>query len=161
MADSKAYRTWLARIHSGTFSHAQCRAWCRTVYAIAIGERDDYGQRSNLTENEAQRLREQFPGTGISLESEHTAKGLAWIREKRNADQLPAWATECFERFTFTGRAYDLNEERNGSYRRAYVPIWRIHATDGRWLDYCAAAWQSGATGPRVLRQSADNGILA
>jgi len=108
-----------------------------------------------LTSGEAVALRAMMrERDGIELTREHAETGLAWIR-KYHADAMPQWVLESFERFTFRGEAYNVAGWDANDYRRRphYVPVWRIHGVNGEWLDYCAAAWQSGRTGPRILRQ--------
>lgn len=170
MASSRMAREWARRIESGTFTHAQCRAFAKTVIAMA----EDgalYYAKTSLTQAEARELvRELRRRGGVNLTDDHTAKGLAWIgldvdkvptslrsyyatlRKGRNRDAFPEWVREEFSRFSFDGYAHRL---RNGLGEVAHrVPVWRIHGARGQTLDYYAVPWQSGAESFAIVRES-------
>lgn len=148
-ATSTAFRRWVERIESGTFTHSEARQWAQAVAMLCAG-RDARGHRTNLTTEEARRLWDLlfFRPDGVSLTAEHAAKGERWLKEY-GADRLgiPAELLPLFERFTFHGEA---EIDRNNAY-----PIWRVHLTDGRRFDYFAPPWQATAYAHGTGRTSA------
>lgn len=146
---STIFRTWVRRIESGTFGHGQCLQWAKAVVPLSKGKPAG-GMRTNLTTEEASELmRIIHAADGVRLEREHSETGERWMRKPEFAKVFPAWALESFDRFSFQGDAIDIS----ANYGQCYVPIWRVHGTDGQTLDYYAASWQSGrGYGPTIIR---------
>lgn len=75
------------------------------------------------------------------IEEKQTAKGLEWLRDRRNkkyfSDSDRAIVAN-FSHFTLEGF------EDIGDRGAFYVPIYRVHALDGSSFSYHAVAWQSG-----------------
>lgn len=144
---SPAYRTWRGRIESGTFTHAQCRAFARNVARIADGYDPRPGDRSTLTYEEALELSALLADRPVALEVEHTAKGLAWLRRygRKLAGPLgvegsfPVERLERdFDRFLYDGGHVALGNDAWGYS----VPEWLVKFQNGDEIRYAAFAWQ-------------------
>ena len=150
---SPAYRTWRGRIESGTFTHAQCRAFARNVRRMADGWYDPpplrYNARTTLTCDEAEELCVWLAGKPVELEAEHAAKGLAWLRRYAHGLETPTGVRGGFptgrvlpdgdfDRFTYGGGGYHLGDERWGHT----VPLWNVNFHNGDQIRYAAFAWQ-------------------
>lgn len=150
---SSIYRTWKKRItEHGTWPESWCRRWAQSVIPVSLGYRAN-GQRTNLTTEEAQELRRMFDTVAgeVHLTDAHTAKGLAWLKVKRNRERVGVDA-ECvdgFVGFVYTGAAWVGNAwEYGGGDRVNSLPIWTIAYRDGfgtlRTATYHARPWQGG-----------------
>jgi hypothetical protein len=148
---SSIYRTWMERIFSGEFSKSQAQQWAHVVWPLSRGE-GARGKRTNLTVEEAEKLLQTLVARGgVKLTESHTKQGLGWIADRRNRDAFPAWVHEDFSHFLFLGQGYNTSLTSWAQY----TPIWRIVGNHGQVLDYAASAWQTGATGPRILNATA------
>ena len=147
---SRIYREWVRRIESGVFSKGQCQQWAAVVYPLSESI-EPRGKRTNLKDWEARELCQMlWDRGGVSITADHSAQGVAWMQSKRVRDTFPAWALEEFEKFSYQGDAADIG---HGGWPQ-YIPVWRVHARDGRWLDYYNGSWQSQEPGARVVGSS-------
>lgn len=133
-------RTWEHRIRSGVLTKYQTVQFNNCLVPLAEGYAAN-GHRSALTAHEARGLREiLWQQGGVTLTDEHTAQGIDWLRKNRR--HFPDAAIDRFSHFTYQGDGYLIAESQWGNHAR-YMPVWRIHTTDGRLLDYAYTAWQS------------------
>lgn len=130
---SPAFKTWENRIQSSTFSKGQCQQFAAAVVPLSQGAHPG-GKRTNLSQEEASDLLALVrKAGGVRLEERHELEGRRWLTlyaAKRLA--LPESVLENFSHFSYQG----------GAVR--HLPVWRIHLSDGRSVDYYASAWQSG-----------------
>lgn len=146
------------RIHSGTFTKAQCQQFAAAVVPLAIGEPPN-GKRTRLTEREAASLVYELRSCGgVGLTADHTEQGIAWLSKRAKGETmaqhlgLPNDWRERFERFSYSGDAFDIS---HGRYRPQFIPVWNIELADGEVWEYFAASWQAGGFGeawPAVVR---------
>lgn len=136
---SAIYRTWVARIDSGVFTKAQCRQWANAVYPLARGGQAR-GAKTNLTQEEAGLLTSHmYRAGGVRLTPAHEAQGIDWLRKYGTRQVgVPKDVIDNFDHFTFHGQASDI-----GHRWEHWVPVWRIHCTDGHSVDYFTVAWQA------------------
>jgi hypothetical protein len=137
------HRTWEQRIISGVFTKAQCNQWAKAVYPQIFHE-PPQGHHTNLTADEARSLNELLDTAGgVLLTPEHEAQGIKWLRSYGvKSLGLPQGVIDRFHHFSFQGEAKDVSH--GNAYRPQYMPVWRIHCTDGEMVDYYNSAWQTG-----------------
>ena len=140
MTQSRAFMEWARRLESGTFTHSQCRQWCRVVIPTSRGE--EHYSRSSLTRPECTELRTRMRiRHGVGITEEHAAKGRDWIRKNARRLGIAPEIAENIAGFRFLGDGYDIGNR----FRSYYVPVWRLRTTDGREFDYAAPPWQARA----------------
>lgn len=135
---STIYRTWRERIESGVFTKAQCNQWAQAVVPTAYGE-SPRGKKTNLSQEEAEKLVTLMErGEGVSLTTEHTEQGIAYLR-RYGAKKIgiPQEYIDAWESFTFQGRTAS---EDFGSH----TPVWQFTTTTGYEIAYYTTSWQSG-----------------
>jgi hypothetical protein len=141
---TSADRAWVKRVERGVFNKAQCNQWAKAVFSQSRYE-PPQGARTNLTMDEAIDLMEILDSKpGVRLTPEHEKQGIEWLRSygvKRLG--LPQEVIDKFDHFSFHGQGRDVSG--GGSYRANWMPVWRIHTTDGGEYDYFSSAWQSAA----------------
>ena len=108
------------------------------------------GMRYSLTDNEVDHFRNKvlYGDCEYNITSEHTLKGISYLKEKlfkrngkrRNTKLLenntPSFfqAVKDFDCFTFVG----FHEVQIPlSSRSLYSQVWRIYTTKGEYFDYC------------------------
>lgn len=137
------YKVWQGRIESRVFTKAQCNQFAAAVVALAE-DRPVHGKQTNLTREEAIVLVNMIRMQGgVRLADTHEQQGRDWLRSRAARKALPSDfpfedVENLFSHFTYNGFAQGTRPGR---------PIWRIHLTDGRMIDYYNSSWQSGAYG--------------
>lgn len=135
---SSIFRLWRRRIESGVLDHPLCRQFAAAIVPLAAGL-EPRGKRTNLTRVEAAELVELIR-PGVRIGPIDTIKGQAWITNygKRSIG-LPDETVALFSHFTFHGDVWEAGR------MRVCIPVYRIHLTDGRAIDYANPSWQSRA----------------
>lgn len=144
MPDSRIYRTWLQRIHSGSLTKSQ-------INTLA-NYRSGGGRRNNLTPDELDRLMahltQAVENNEIEIGEEQTREGLAWLQ--RHVWRMPWFAADVvrnFSHFEFRGFAHiESNPTRVAHHPRSrstYRPRYRVVGRNGRWFDYVVTANRS------------------
>lgn len=142
---ANAYDTWMARIEGNAFTKAQATQWAHAVSTRAAHV-PPIGKKTNLTTEEAETLWDLIqPGVRLHPNAEHN--GRKWLeRWGTKKLEIPDTIIVAFDHFTFHGHAEIETEASTtgpGVWTRASFPIWRIHTTDGREIDYYAVPMQS------------------
>lgn len=93
----------------------------------------------NVTPDEEQTLRDRIANTLPRIEPKQEAKGLEWLRDKRRKKDLGTRELAIladFSHFTLAGFYSESGLQ--------YVPVYNVHAKDGRAFTYRYGSWQSG-----------------
>ena len=105
------------------------------------------GRQLSLTNEEVNELWEILDDCSYKITQDHAEKGIDYLRRKafknngsrRHTKQLEFMDSRFFEaiknydHFTFVG----FEELDAYFYQSFYMPIWRIHTTNGETFDYC------------------------
>lgn len=139
---SSIYRTWKERIDSGVIRTSLVRQFAAAVVPLAHGLRAG-GFHTNLSRHEAELLLDQLRTRhGVRLPDDDEAKGFGWLeRNGKRSVGLPDAAIDLFDHFSYQGDAWNYG---SGAWPH-HVPVWRIHLTDGRAIDYANVPWQARA----------------
>lgn len=109
------------------------------------------GMSYSLTESEIEELKVWVEHDNIEfmIYPEHAQKGIDYLKEKclklngrprktkqvSNMDHRFFYAIQNYDHFTFVGfEEVEFNVYSTNSF---YMPVWRIHTTDGQTFDYC------------------------
>lgn len=136
---TKAFKTWTERLDSGTLSKSEIAQFAAAVVPIAQGY-DAGGRRTNLTQPEAQQLRDRLRTVPVYLTDSHTEQGATWLRKHGRkvlglTDEMAEAVAE--EDFIFLWNGYVVD----GCTRH---PVWTVVFEDGRQFRYWYAPWVSG-----------------
>lgn len=152
MSHTRAFRTWMQRLESGTLTTSLVRQFAAAISTVASGE-DPQGKRTALTPDESTALFGRIKASPVALSSEDTQKGLAWFRAHASQPQsagglgMSAYLREIvldrFDRFSFDGEY--VVEGTN------VWPVWTINLKDvtlsnlvrADQLLYYAVPWQA------------------
>lgn len=148
---AQAFDNWLERIERNAFTHAQACQWAHAVSTRAAHV-PPLGKKTNLTTEEAEQLWDLIqPGVRLAANAEHN--GRKWLeRWGTKKLQIPDTIIVAFDHFTFHGHAEistDAYTSGPGVWTKSSFPIYRIHTTDGREIDYFAVPMQSRMFGER------------
>lgn len=142
MKHTKAYNKWVDRLWTNILTKAEVQQFAQAVTRRALGA-EPHGRRTNLTDEEAKVLYDRLLCDPVRLTETHTQQGLTWLRD-RGAKALDIPADDLaeilanFSHFTWNGAV-----EFTGPYSNGTLPVWTVHLTDGRVLQYYNGAWQS------------------
>lgn len=132
------YKVWQARIASRTFTKSLCNQFAAKVVPLSEGREDTRGRRTNLTQGEAEVLVIMLKRQGgVRLTEAHTEQGLTWLRR--------SWAKAFGSDFPIDDVLANFSHFTYNGHEEEGRPVWRIHLTDGRMIDYFNTAWQTGA----------------
>lgn len=146
---SKPYRTWAARIESGTFTKAQVNAWCNRIVPCA----EDGRNAGNLTETEADELVGLLKlRRGVGITEEHAQQGMTWAMRlpKRQREMFPDGYVEACAGSRVTYRFMGAEVARETAWRTDYTPRYLATFYRGdRLVSFCYSyvGWRSGIGG--------------
>lgn len=131
---TKSYRTWRERLESGRLTKSECQQFAHAIVRRHLGL-TPRGRHINITPEECDQLVCQIRANPVSLTPEHTAQGLAWLRDRGvKALDMPPETVTAFSHFSWDGTV------ALGNYT-----VWTVHLTDGRVVRYWNATWQDRA----------------
>ena len=138
MTHTKAFKTWQARLASGTLTKPQVQRFYNVVYPVAWG--GQYLPASQLTQEEAEILVTALEQTPVKVTDEQAQQGRDWLAKYWKRRGLPELDYRAITHFTFDGAAV-IDENR---YRASFAPIYAAHWANGDRFTYNVCAWQAG-----------------
>lgn len=150
MTSSKSYREWGKRIESGTFTKAQCSAWCNRVQRAAD---DQCFAASSLTVEEANDLIARLRSVGgVRIESDHAEQGMMWALKKPQCKVFPPEYVHACRMGYVDYRFMGAHLAHETQWRRTYVPAYRADwpARPGDQVigfTYAYVGWRTGVGG--------------
>lgn len=139
-----AYERYSAAIDSGTVGETFIRGLRMALHAT---NRRSMGYSTSrtaakLSVQEATNLLIHIGQKEPRIDDAQTAKGWKWLGQRKVMNKLGERERSIvanFDHFTLAG-FWDAG--RNGI--AFYIPVYKVHAKDGRSFSYYAGSWQSG-----------------
>lgn len=159
MKHSKPYNTRTAQLQTGVVGESFINGMRRAMHTLDR-KRNNVSTSitaSGMTREELDELLESIWQNSPTVEPSQAAKGLAWLLDKwktptgKERKNSPYGARERhvlenFSHFTLVD-FYDAS----GNDWAFFVPVYRVHSTDGSQFDYYACSWQAGGNGPQII----------
>lgn len=98
---------------------------------------------SGMATDEIDALRMRVARMRPRIEPGQSAKGRAWLhsaRARKHLGERERAIVAAFSHFTLDG----FRNLGGGGRRAYYLPVYGVHAKDGRSFAYCVGSWQSG-----------------
>ena len=150
MTSSKIHREWCKRIESGTFTKAQCSAWCNRVQMAAD---DQSFAATSLTLEEADDLIARLRSVGgVRIEEAHAEQGMTWALKRPQCKVFPAEYVHACRMGLVDYRFMGAYLAYSNRYRNQYVPAYRADwpARPGDQVigfTYAYVGWRTGVGG--------------
>lgn len=139
----KPFQKHKAALESGVVGPAFIRGMRAAMHA---SDRRECGYHTSATSpkidgDQIGWLLRQIGDNPPRIEAEQSQKGLEWLRDKRRYRKLSDFqraVVNDFSHFTLAGF------EDVGRLVAFFVPVYTVHALNGKQFSYYAGSWQSG-----------------
>lgn len=144
MTGSKVFRRHMATLAEGVVGESFIRGLRKALHA---SDRREQGYSTSTTApkisgREAGELLATIERNPPRIEPKQEEKGLTWLRSKKVQRELGYRERDIIEHFShFT--LSDMRDEGRGQVA-FMVPVYTVHAKDGRFFTYFTGSWQSG-----------------
>lgn len=140
---SRTYTKHAATLASGTVGESFVRGIRKAFTAIYDRDNGYVGATASaMACGELDSLLASIREAPPRIDADQAAKGLAWLKRRAVQKVLGFRERDIIERFDYFTLSDFIDASENS--RPFYVPVYTVHAKDGRSFAYYCGSWQSG-----------------